>query len=265
MCSAYAAAQTDIGIALLWPTPDKPSLKLTFGAFQQSGVVDGQGIFVSDVTAQNVMDQSMPRSVFTVFISNKDGVRIGRARLQLPEIPPYRTQKAQLQFSAAGVPAGVTLVAGKTIPLKVISIPDGANLKIDGVDSGVTPRVVDFTIGTHTLEFTKEGYAAGSTPLEVAADELPGGKRELRTWRVIERYGGIARRYGRFGRCTCHVDDQCLDEGRGQRREIRPQSSQENHSGRADNDFAAGGDSSNSGPDPPVKMAPHCYAPIGRT
>ncbi len=92
-------------------------------------MVDGQGIFVSDVTAQNVMDQSMPRSVFTVFISNRDGVRIGRARLQLPEIPPYRTQKAQLQFSAAGVPAGVTLVAGKTIPLKVISIPDGANLK----------------------------------------------------------------------------------------------------------------------------------------
>jgi hypothetical protein len=175
MCSAYAAAQTDIGITLLWPTPDKPSLKLTFSTFRQSGVVDGQGIFVSDVTAQNVMDQSMPRSVFTVFISNKDGVRIGRARLQLPEIPPYRMQKAQLQFSAAGVPAGVTLVAGKTIPLKVISIPDGANLKIDGVDSGVTPRVVDFTIGTHTLEFNKEGYAAGSTPLEVAADELPGG------------------------------------------------------------------------------------------
>ena len=175
MCSAYAAAQTGTGITLLWPTPDKPSLKLTFGTFQQSGVVDGQGIFVSDVTAQNVMDQSMQRSVFTVFISNKDGVRIGRARLQLPEIPPYRMQKAQLQFSAAGVPAGVTLVAGKTIPLKVISIPDGANLKIDGVDSGVTPRVVDFTIGTHTLEFNKEGYAAGSTPLEVAADELPGG------------------------------------------------------------------------------------------
>jgi hypothetical protein len=175
MCGAYAGAQTDIGITLPWPTPDKPSLKLTFGTFQQSGMADGQGIFVSDVTTQNVMDQSMPRFVFTVFISNKEGVRIGRARLQLPEIPPYRTQKAQLQFSAAGVPAGVTLVAGKTIPLKVISVPDGANFKIDGADSGLTPRVVDFAIGTHTLEFSKEGYASGSTPLEVAADELPGG------------------------------------------------------------------------------------------
>ena len=35
--------------------------------------------------------------------------------------------------------------------------------------------MVDFTIGTDTLEFNKEGYAAGSTPLEVSADELPGG------------------------------------------------------------------------------------------
>ena len=38
-----------------------------------------------------------------------------------------------------------------------------------------TPKVVDFTIGVHTLEFSKEGYAPGSTPLEVSADELPGG------------------------------------------------------------------------------------------
>lgn len=173
-CS-YARAQPDAAITVLWPNSDKPSLKLMFGAFQKSGIVDGEGIFVSDVTAQNVLDQSMPRSVFTVFISSKDGVRIGRARLQLPEIPPYRTQKAQLQFSAAGAPAGVSLLAGNTIPLKVISVPGGANLKIDGEDSGVTPRVVDFTIGSHTLEFTKEGYAPGSTPLEVAADELPGG------------------------------------------------------------------------------------------
>jgi hypothetical protein len=173
--SVFAPAQTDAPLTVLWPSSDKPSLKLTFAKFQQSGMVDGQGIFVSEVTAQNILDQAMPRSVFTVFISNKDGVKIGRARLQLPEIPPFRTQKAQLQFSAAGAPAGVTLLAGKTIPLRVISVPAGANLKVDGEDAGTTPRVVDFTIGSHTLDFSKEGYAPGSTPLEVAADELPGG------------------------------------------------------------------------------------------
>jgi hypothetical protein len=170
-----AAAQSDAPLTLLWPSSDKPSLKLTFGKFGQSGIVNGQGIFLSDVTAQNVSDQGMPRSVFTVLVSDKNGVRIGQARLQLPEIGPYRTQKAQVQFSAAGTPAAVTLLAGKTIPLRIISIPAGANFKVDGEDDGVTPKFVDFTIGTHTLEFSKEGYATGTTPLDVGADELPGG------------------------------------------------------------------------------------------
>jgi hypothetical protein len=117
----------------------------------------------------------MPRAIFTVYISDQSGVRIGIARLQIPGIPPYRTQNAKIQFSAAGTPSGVTLLAGRTIPLHIISIPPGANLKVDGEDSRVTPKAVDFTIGAHTLEFSKEGFAPGTTPIEVAADELPGG------------------------------------------------------------------------------------------
>jgi len=173
--TVLAQAQSNSPITIEWPSSDKPSLKITFGNFQQKGMVDGQGIFVSDVTVQNVSDQGMPRSIFTVFVSDKSGVRIGRARLQFSEIGPYRTQKAQLQFSAAGAPAALALMAGKTIPLRVISTPAGANFKVDGEDAGVTPKIVDFTIGTHSLEFSKEGYAAGTTPLEVGADELPGG------------------------------------------------------------------------------------------
>lgn len=69
-------------------------------------MVNGQGIFLSDVTAQNVSDQGIPKSMFTIFGS---------------------------------------------------------------------PKMVGFTIGVHTLEFSKEGYAPGSTPLEVSADHLPGG------------------------------------------------------------------------------------------
>ena len=172
---ALAAAQSDSPITIAWPSNDKPTLKLTFAKFEQKGIVNGEGIFVSQVVAQNVSDQGMPRSVFTVYVSDKAGVRIGRARLQLPEIPPYRTQNAQIQFSASGSPAGLTLLAGKTIPLKVISVPAGASFKVDGEDQGITPKLVDFTIGTHSLEFSKEGYATGTTPLEVNADELPGG------------------------------------------------------------------------------------------
>jgi len=183
-CSS--TAQTNSAITALWPSSDKPTLKLTFGKFRQSGVVNGQEIFVCDVTAQNVSDQGVTRSVFTVYLSDKNGVRIGRARLQFPEIPRRRTQKAQMQFSASGTPAGVTLLAGKAIPLKVMSRPPGANFKVDGEDAGVTPKMVDFTIGSHTLEFTKEGYAPGNTPLEVTSDELPGGS-------ITVELGGLSR------------------------------------------------------------------------
>jgi PEGA domain len=175
LCGTLALGQADSSITLLWPASDKPTLKFLFGQFRKSAIENGQGIYVSDVTAQNVSDQGMPKSLFTVFVLDKNGVRIGRARLQLPEIGAYRTQTAQIQFSAAGDPASLTLLAGKVIPLKIISVPAGAKFKVDGEDAGMTPKLVDFTIGTHTLEFNKEGYAASTTPLEVGADELPGG------------------------------------------------------------------------------------------
>ena len=175
LCAMSAIAQSDSPITVLWPTQDQPTLKLTFDKFVQSGLVNGQGIYVSDVTAQNVSAQGMPRSMFTVFISDKNGVRIGRAILKMAEIPAYRTQKSQIQFSAAGTPAAVALLAGKTIPLRVLSVPPGAAFKVDGEDAGVAPKVIDFTIGTHALEFSKAGYATGSMQLDVGADELPGG------------------------------------------------------------------------------------------
>ena len=173
--SALAAGQANSPVTVLWPSDDKPTLKFTFGKFQQSAIENGQGIFVSDVTAQNVSEQGMPKSTFTIFVLDKNGVRIGRARLQLPEIGAYRTQSAQVQFSAAGTPASVSLLAGKVIPLRIVSVPSGAKFKVDGEDVGTTPKLVDFTIGSHTLEFSKEGYATSTTPLDVGADELPGG------------------------------------------------------------------------------------------
>lgn len=173
--SALATGQANSPVTVLWPSDEKPTLKFTFGQFLQSAIENGQGIFVSDVMAQNVSEQGIPKSTFTIFVLDKNGVRIGRARLQLPEIGAYRTQKAQVQFSAAGTPVSVTLLAGKVIPLRIVSVPSGAKFKVDGEDAGATPKLVDFTIGSHTLEFSREGYATSTTPLDVGADELPGG------------------------------------------------------------------------------------------
>ncbi|HLB93377.1 MAG TPA: PEGA domain-containing protein [Terriglobales bacterium] len=172
-------SQSSSPVTVPWPDADKPILKLAFAGFTRVGLVNGAGIYSSDVTAQNLSDQSMPRSVFTVNILDANGVKIGKARLQLDAIPPYRTAKSQVQFSAAGTPANVTLIAGKTIPLSVRSVPPGASFSVDGQDAGLAPKLYDFTIGSHTIEFHKEGYAPGSTQLDVTADELPGGSISL--------------------------------------------------------------------------------------
>ncbi len=173
-----ASAQPE-SITVPWPAADHATLKITFSKFERTAVADGQNIYTSNVTVQNVADSAMPRSLFTVYVTDKNNVRIGLAKVQIPQIAPYQSQKGQINFSAAGIPAGVTLLAGKTIPLRVISTPPGATLKIDGESAGTTPRVFDFTIGSHTLEFSKDGYAPGSTTLDVTSDQLPGGSITL--------------------------------------------------------------------------------------
>jgi hypothetical protein len=182
LASAVCSAK-DQTITLLWPQ-DKPAIKLTFGKFQQIAVLAGQSTFVCDVIVENLTEKPVPHASFTVYGNDKSGVRIGEGLLLLSDLNPQQQVKARLQFTSVGVPASFTLSAkkdmlaapgAKTIPLRVLSVPPGAKLKVDGQDSGVTPVMVKLTIGDHVLDLAKEGYAPGSTPLEVTPDELPGG------------------------------------------------------------------------------------------
>jgi hypothetical protein len=174
LSSVICFAQASFPIVLVWP-PDSPTLKFTFAKYQQSGIVNGQGIFVSDVMVENLSDQPVPKSVFTVFVMDKDGVRIGRGLFRLAEIASRSTQRSQIQFSVAGTPVGLKMLSGRTITMNVVSTPPGASLKIDGKDVGLTPKIIDFSIGAHVVELGKEGYAAVTSPLDVGADEVDGG------------------------------------------------------------------------------------------
>ena len=193
LASAVCLAK-DSTITLLWP-PDKPAIKLTFGKFQQIAVLAGQSTFICDVVVENLTDKPVSHASFTVYGNDKNNVRIGEGLLILSDLNPQQQVKARLQFTSVGVPASLTLSAKKdmlatpgvkTIPLKVLSVPPGAKLKVDGQDSGVTPVMVKLTVGTHTLDLTTEGYAPGNTPLEVTPDELPGGS-------ITVELGGLSR------------------------------------------------------------------------
>jgi PEGA domain len=181
-------------IILLWPQ-DKPAIKLTFGKFQQISTLAGQGTFVCDVVVENLTDKVVPRASFTVYGNDKNSVRIGEGLLLLSDLNPQQRVKARLQFTSVGVPSSLTLSAkkdmlaapgAKTIPLRVLSVPPGAKLKVDGQDAGITPVMVRLTVGNHNLDLTKEGYAPGGTPLEITPDELPGGS-------ITVELGGLSR------------------------------------------------------------------------
>jgi PEGA domain len=194
MAFAVGLWAKDSAIVLQWPQ-DKPAIKLAFGKFQQVGSLAGQSTYVCDVVVENLTDRLVPRASFTVYGNDRNNVRIGDGLLLVSDLGPQQRVKARLQFTSVGIPTTLTLSAkkdmlavpgAKTIPLRVLSVPPGAQLKVDGQDIGSTPVMVKLTVGSHSLELAKEGYAPGSTPLEVTPDELPGGS-------ITVELGGLSR------------------------------------------------------------------------
>lgn len=178
-------------IVVQWPT-DNPALKLTFDKFRQQSSVPGQNFYLTDVTIENLTDKAIPRVFFTVYFLDKNKVRIGQGTLSVADLDAKQSAKMQFQFNSIGVPASLVLSAkkdmlgAKTIPIRIVSVPPGASLKVDGQDAGITPAMIRVTVGTHQLELTKEGYAPGNTPLDVTPDELPGGS-------ITVELGGLSR------------------------------------------------------------------------
>ena len=61
------------------------------------------------------------------------------------------------------------------ISVTVNSVPQGAEVKIDGAPAGTTPKIVQVTPGKHVLSFSKEGFNSGTFPLETTPDDVSGG------------------------------------------------------------------------------------------
>jgi hypothetical protein len=178
----------DAPLTLVWPE-DKPTVKFTFGKLQQMSSYGGQNTYVSDVVVENLTDKAIPSSTFTLYGYDKNHIRIVDGRVIVSDLDPQQQVKLHLQFNSSGVPVTFAIsqkAAVKIIALRVISVPAGAKLKVDGQDAGVTPVMVKLAVGGHTLDLMKEGYASGSTPLEVTPDELPGGS-------ITIELGGLSR------------------------------------------------------------------------
>ena len=181
-------AKDEPSMVMLWPSQDSATLKLTFGQFRTEAAHAGNLILASEVVIQNLSSKVMPQASLSVFLLDKDHVRIGSGLLVVNDLNPGESAKVEFQCESLGAPVTISIGAKnnggvptsfKTIPLQVLSTPPGATLKVDGKDAGITPTTVNLPIGNHNLELEKDGYGPTATPVDVAADDLPNGSVKI--------------------------------------------------------------------------------------
>jgi hypothetical protein len=172
---------------LVWPETGTPIVRISFGKFKELGSAGNQHNYIIDTTAQNLWSKAINNAVFNLYLFDKAKVRIGEGWISLNNVGAGETVKFQTSISASGTPVSVGLAArslppelgpavpARTVSLTVNSVPQGAGVKIDGVDAGATPKVVQLAVGKHLLEFSKEGFNTGHFPLEIAANDASGG------------------------------------------------------------------------------------------
>ena len=185
--TAARASTKDQPVVIDWPATGQPVLRFTVYKFTKMGTGMGQTNYAVDISAENLGPKRISRATFTFYLFDKNKVRISQGYIDLSDVAPHETVKLQVNALATGTPTSMSISAQqlppelesdappKTISLTVYSVPAGAQLKVDGKPAGVTPVALSLTVGSHKLEFAKEGFNPGTFPLVVTADQLSGG------------------------------------------------------------------------------------------
>jgi len=172
---------------IVWPEAGAPVLRLSFGKFKEVGASGSQHNYTSDTTAENLWGKPISRADFSLYLFDKNKARIGEGWISLSSVGVREIVKFQTNVSTTGVPVSIALaprslpdelqafLPPKTISITVNSVPQGADLKLDGAAVGATPKIVKVGPGKHVLEFSKEGFNTGKFPLEIGPMDTSGG------------------------------------------------------------------------------------------
>jgi hypothetical protein len=180
LCAVTTAFAADT--VLTWPPDAKDAiLRFTIGKLRQVSSNSGQIDLLGEATAENLSAKPISSASFYLYLLDKSGKRVGEGYLEITNLPAGQRAKIPVSVHAMGSYASMQLQPQhlpSDEPLKVRmninSVPPGASVKLDSQPSGVTPQMLPIAPGKHVLEFTKEGYAAASTPVEVAPNTPAG-------------------------------------------------------------------------------------------
>ena len=170
-----------------WPASGPTVVRFSFSKFKELSSVGKQHLYTTDVTAENLWNKKISRAEFTLYVFDKAKVRIGEGFVSVSDVSPAGVVKFQTTIPASGTISSMELVPQtlppelqpalppKVISITVNSVPQGADVKLDGIPAGTTPRIVQVTQGKHTLVFSKEGFTPGTFPLEITQNDVSGG------------------------------------------------------------------------------------------
>lgn len=172
---------------LVWPDSGTALLRFSFGKMKEIASAGNRRSYTIDTTVQNLWGKVIPSASFSLYLFDKSKARIGEGYISMNNVDIGETVKFQVAMDASGVPVtfglsprdlppgmGPPSVARK-VSITVNSVPQGALLRVDGVEAGTTPKIVEVRVGKHRLDFNKEGFTPGMFPLEIAGNDTSGG------------------------------------------------------------------------------------------
>jgi hypothetical protein len=139
---------------IVWPETGSPVLRFTFGKFREVGSLGSERSYVTETTAENLWTKPISNAGFSLYLYDKNKVRIAEATVNVSNVAPGEMVKFQTTIASSGPPASLSLVAkyvpkelGPAAPARVVSmtvntVPQGATAKLDGVEIGTTPKIV---------------------------------------------------------------------------------------------------------------------------
>jgi hypothetical protein len=172
---------------IVWPSTGQPVVRFSLSKFKESASSGKQHSYAIDVTAENLWGKRISKADFSLYLFDKNKIRIGEGWISISDVAPAQVLKFQIFAEASGTPVSMELsprslpselqsyLPPKTVSVTVNSVPQGAIFKVDGTELGVTPKIIQVAPGKHMLEFSKEGFNSGHFPLEITPDDAPGG------------------------------------------------------------------------------------------
>ncbi|HEX4006107.1 MAG TPA: PEGA domain-containing protein [Acidobacteriaceae bacterium] len=171
---------------ILWPATGKPVVRFTFGKLKQLASIRGQYTYTIDTQVENLWTKPISDASFDLYLFDKNNVRIGEGWISVSNAAPGDIIKFQTNIQASGQPVSMKVeprslpaelqgnAPAKTIDVTINSIPQGAQFTLDGKPMGITPRVIEAAVGTHMLEFDKEGFNHGKYPFAIGPHDVSG-------------------------------------------------------------------------------------------